>query len=165
MATFCSVSAPVCDFTNFIVPQGTIGVSVSISLIISIIIRLTRTIRILLAYSNFSASTEHLITSKQCVISPARIIPADHQLNPPQAPSAISLVTDYTRVVRFPHQPDPWQQRNHNFHLITQVCCSFTVERSRSTWVELCLYNNCTSMIWVWPAHSDIDWEDCKDVS
>ena len=103
MATFCSVSAPVCDFTNFIVPQGTIGVSVSIS----INIRLTGTIRILLAYSNFSASTEHLITSKQCGISPSRIIPADHQLNPPEAPSALSLVTDYTRVVRFPHQPDP----------------------------------------------------------
>ena len=103
-------------------PWGTI--SVSISLVISISIRLTVTIRISLAYINFSAPTEHLITSKQCVISPARIIPADHQLNPPQAPSTISLVTDYTRVVRFPHQPDPWQLRNHNFHLIAQLCCS-----------------------------------------
>ena len=139
MATFCSVSAPVCDFTNFIVPQGTIGVSVSISLIISINIRLTGTIRILLAYSNFSASTEHLITSKQCVISPSRIIPTDHQLNPPEAPSAISLVTDYTRVVRFPHQPDPWQQRNHNFHLITQVCCSLysREEQKHLGWIML----------------------------
>ena len=103
MATFCSVSALVCDFINFIIPL----ISVSISLVISISIRLTVTIRISLAHSNFSAPTEHLITSKQCVISPARIIPADHQLNPPEAPSAISLVADYTRVVRFPHQPDP----------------------------------------------------------
>ena len=147
MATFCSVLAPVCDFINFIVPQGTIGVSVSISLIISISIRLTVTIRISLAYINFSASTEHLITNKQCVISPSRIIPADHQLNPPEAPSAISLVTDYTRVVRFPHQPDLLTAAQSQLPLDSTIMLQYKVERTRSTWVELCLYNNCTSMI------------------